>query len=57
MVIFRSVLVTMRNVSDKVFRENQNTYSVFSKSFFENYFLYEIMWKNVVERDKPQMTI
>jgi hypothetical protein len=25
--------------------------------FFENRIVYEIMWKNIVERDRPQMTI
>jgi len=25
--------------------------------FFENRAVYEIVWKNMVERDKPQMTI
>jgi len=49
----------MRNVSDKSRRENQNTHFVFSNfSFFsENRALYEILWKNVLERGRPQMTI
>ena len=48
----------MRNVSDKSFRENQNTHFVFSDFFLlENRSLYEIMWKNLVELDRPQMTI
>jgi hypothetical protein len=48
----------MRNVSDKRFRENQNTHFVFSKFFFlvENRTVCENMWKNIVERDRPQMT-
>ena len=25
--------------------------------FFENHALYEIMWENIVERGKPQMTM
>ena len=33
----------MRNVSDK--------------SFLENGAVYEIMWKNIVQPDRPQMTI
>jgi len=45
----------MRNVSDKSFRENQNTHFVFSNFFF-NRAVYEIMWKNIVERGRPQMT-
>jgi hypothetical protein len=48
----------MRNTSDKSCRENQNTHFVFNNTFFfENHVVYEIMWKNTVERDKPQMTI
>jgi hypothetical protein len=46
----------MRNVSDKSCRENQNILCPIS-SFFENPAVYEIMWKNIVERGRPQMTI
>ena len=55
-IISRSVLLTKRNVSDKSCRENQNTHFVFS-FFFENRTVYEIGWKNTVERGRPQMTI
>jgi len=47
----------MRNVSDESCRENQNTYFVLIFFFFENRAVYEIMWKNVVVPDEPQMTI
>jgi len=47
----------MRNVSDKSCRENQNTLFVFKIFFFENLAVYEIMWKNIVERGRSQMTI
>jgi len=47
----------MRNVSDKSCRENQNTYYVFNCFFFGNRAIYEIMWKNILERGRPQMTI
>jgi len=48
----------MRNVSDKSYRENQNTRIVFSNFFFsDNLAVYEIMWKNIVEGGRPQMTI
>jgi hypothetical protein len=49
----------MRNVSDKSCRENQNTHFVFSNFFFsfENRAVYEIMWRNIVERGRPQMII
>ena len=48
----------MRNVSDEVCRENQNTDFMFDNFFFfENRAFCEIMWKNVVEADRQQMTI
>ena len=52
MIISRSVLLRMRNVSHKSCRENQNTHFVFSDLFFffENRVVYEIMWRNMVER-------
>ena len=53
--ISRSTLFRMRNVSDKICKGNQNTFYV--QYFFpENRAFYEIMWKNVVEPDRPQMT-
>jgi len=53
----------MRNVSDKIYRGNQNTHFVFSEFdlilfyFFENRAVYEIVWKNIVETDRSQMTM
>jgi len=35
----------MRNVSDKICRENRNTHFVFSNFFSENRGVYEIIWK------------
>jgi hypothetical protein len=45
----------MRNVSDKSCRENQNTYLMFN-NFLQNRAVYEVMWKNVVKPDRPQVT-
>jgi hypothetical protein len=45
----------MRSVSDKICKENKNTHFVFSNFFFENRTVYEIMWKNIVQRGMPQM--
>jgi hypothetical protein len=49
----------MRNISDKSCRENQNTHfcGQWPFLFFENFTFGEIMWKIVVEQDRPQMTI
>jgi hypothetical protein len=42
--------------SDKIFRENQNTHFVFNNFFFffENRAVYEIVFKNIVDADRPQ---
>ena len=47
----------MTNVSDKNCRENQNTHFVFSNLFFPKIAPFMTMWKNIVERGRPQMTI
>jgi hypothetical protein len=48
----------MRNVSDKSYRKNQNTDFMLKKLFpHENRAVYEIIWKNMVEPERPQMTI
>ena len=53
-IISRSVLLRTRNVSDKSYREDQNTHFVLSNFFFpENRDVYEIMWKYIVERNRP----
>jgi hypothetical protein len=44
LVISRSVLLRVRNVSDKICRENQCTHLIFS-NLFSKLCLYEIMWK------------
>jgi hypothetical protein len=46
----------MKNVSDKSCRENQNTF--FGMIFFpENRAIYVIMWKNIVEPNRPQVKV
>jgi len=57
MLITRSVLLKMRNFSNKSCRENQNTHFASNNFFFLNPYVYEIMWKNIVQSDRPQMTI
>jgi len=46
----------MKNVSEKC-RENQNTHLMFYYFFPQNCAGYEIMWKNAVQPDRPQVTI
>ena len=45
----------MRNVSGKSHTETQNTQFMFS-NFSETCAVYEIMWKNYVGLERPQMT-
>jgi hypothetical protein len=47
----------MRNISHKNCRENQNTHFRLKKIFPQNRALYEITWKNIVQPDRPQMTV
>jgi hypothetical protein len=54
--VFRPILLRIRNVSDRNFRENQNTFYA-QKLFSENRTVYGIMWKNTVQPDRRQMTI
>jgi hypothetical protein len=44
----------MKNVSGKSCGEYQITHFMSSNLFFENRAVYEIMWKNIVERGRPQ---
>ena len=53
-IISRSVLPIMKNVSEKIWIENQNTYFIFNIFFFfENLAIYEIMWKYVTDPNRP----
>ena len=58
LIIYRPVLLRKRNISDKAHRQNQDTHFVLSNFFFvEGLAVYEIMWKNAVELERPQTTI
>jgi hypothetical protein len=52
----RSVLLILRTVSDKNCRENQNIFRV-PELLLKNHAFYEIMWENIVQPDRPQMTV
>ena len=53
-IISRSVLLRIRNVLDKSCRENQNTFYI--EYFFSKIVtVYEVMWENLVELDRPQI--
>ena len=57
LIISRSFLLRMRNVSDKYSREYQNTHFMFNSFFFENRAGYEIIRKNIVELERPKMAL
>jgi hypothetical protein len=57
MIISCSVLLGMRNVSDQICTDNQNTHFVFGNFSPEKPAVYEIMWQNIVQPGRPQMTI
>jgi hypothetical protein len=46
----------MRNILGK-FVEKIKTHLLCSITFFENRAVYEIMWKNMADPDRPQMPI
>jgi hypothetical protein len=57
MTISCSVLLRMRNISDKFRSRNQNTHIMFNNFFFENRVVHVIVWKYTVEPGRPQMTV
>ena len=57
MVIFRSVLLKMITVLDKVVEKIKTHVLWPTTFFFESRAFYEIMWKNIVQPDRIQMTI
>jgi hypothetical protein len=58
MIIPRRFLLIMRNVSDVICREkSHHAFYVLLTFFSENRAVYEVMWKNTVETDEPQMAI
>jgi hypothetical protein len=56
LTISRWIILRMWNISNKSCRENQNIHFIFSNFFPENRAVCEIMWKNVVEPERPQLT-
>jgi hypothetical protein len=53
----RWIILRMRNVSDGSCREKQNAHFLSNQFSSENSAVYEIMWKNMVEPDRPQTTL
>jgi hypothetical protein len=58
LIISRSVIFKMRNISGKSCREKRKTHFMFNNGFFfQNRAVGEITWKNMAEPDRPQMLI
>ena len=55
-IIDRSVLLSIKNASDESCREPLNTFCVQYIFFSEIHAGYEIKWKYIVDRGRPQMT-
>jgi len=55
-IIPRSDLLVMKYVS-KLYRKSKDTFYVRKLFFFLNLAVCEIMWENVVEHGRPQMTL
>jgi len=47
----------VRNVLDSNCKENQKRHFIFDSSFSENRTVYEMMWKNIVQPDRPLLTV
>jgi hypothetical protein len=56
MIASRRILLRMRNLSDE-FVEKNETRILSSVTLLRKSSLYEIMWKNTVQPERPQMTI
>jgi len=54
LIISRSVLFRMRNVSDKTVEKNQNTHFMFNDFIFENRAVYEYCGKMLYNRAGPR---
>jgi hypothetical protein len=57
LITYRSLILRIKSISDKIFRGYQNTFCVQSFFFLKNRATYEITWKNIVEWGRPPMTI
>jgi len=56
-IIPRSVLLRIKNVLDRFVENNEKRILCSVTFFFENRTFCEIMWKNIVQRCREQLTI
>jgi len=57
MIISRLVFLRMRNVSDKLIEKTKTHILGSNFFFFEDRTVYDIMWTNIVQSERQQMTI
>jgi len=57
LIISRWILLLLRNVSGKSCRGIKNTHFNFNNIFSEYPTVYEIMWKNIADPDRPPLAI
>ena len=57
MIISRSILLRMRNISDKNCKDKQKKHFMFHKDFLTKNMPFEKRWKNIVQPDRPQMIL
>ena len=57
MMISRWILLIMTIFSDKSCTGKQNAYFIFNYFSPENLAVFELMWKNMVQPDRPQLKI
>jgi hypothetical protein len=55
-IIYLSVFLRMSNVLHNISTEYKNTHCMFN-NFAESHAIYEIMWKNMAQPDKPRITV
>ena len=60
MVVYGWIILKLRNISDKIYRENKNSdfvFNIYTRIFFSDCIVYKIMWKNMAEPCRQQIII
>jgi len=56
-MISSQILLGIRNVSEKLWRKSKHMFMFNNFFFSKNHAVYEIMWENRIETDRPQMAV
>jgi hypothetical protein len=57
LIISRSILLILRHFSDKFAEKMKTQFVVKNILFYKNCTIYEIMWKNMLDPERPQVKI